>query len=104
MLSPKFSIGYESLENALISGRELVIAKLVGSNPFKISATERFRFSTSQMTPVKIEADCFFRVDVGEALEQIDDGDLNPKFFVEFAPQTLLKSFARLALASRELP
>jgi hypothetical protein len=73
-------------------------------NPLEIGTSESLGFVFPQCAAVEINSNCFLRIRVRKALKKRADHDLDPEFFLEFASQTCLESFAWLAFASWKFP
>src|SRR6185436_8132700 len=102
--APQLRRFLQSLNHSLIGSRELVIVQFGRRNPFEGRTAQGPRFVLSPAATKESQPHRFFRIRVGQALEQLPDFNLDAELLAQFANQALLQSFTRLKFAARKFP
>jgi hypothetical protein len=88
-----------------VRGRKFIIGQFRFANPLERRAAERPRFAGNQFANEKFQANGFLGVGVRDFFKQIRrPRNFNAEFLADFADETLLESFIRLALAAGKFP
>lgn len=92
------------LEYLHVRGGKFMITNLVGRNPFKGGATQRFRFVLQPATLEESQVNFLFGIRVRHRREHLANFRFDPKFLAEFATQTFFESFISVPFAAGNFP
>jgi hypothetical protein len=101
---PPSSFRAQSSEELRIRRRKRVASQFLPRHPGEGGTANGLRLVLEPKTKEKLQMNRPFSVAMCKALNALTHLNLDGKLFQKLTPQTLLESFSRLALASRELP